>query len=95
MPEVICGERVSLPLGLTWTVMPGVQALRLTASALPSAPAGPRPAAAAAAMNRLRGAAAGTLREHVSDGETGVGRRLAWRCGPAHRAAPAFGAGRS
>jgi len=40
MAEVISGERVSLPLGLTCTVTPAVQALRQTASALPHAPAG-------------------------------------------------------
>jgi hypothetical protein len=93
MAEVICGERVSLPLGLTCTVTPAARALRQTASTLPHAPAGPGPAAAAAAMDRLRATAARPLGEHVSDGGTCAGCRRAWPCDPAHLAASALGAG--
>jgi len=91
MAEVICGERASLPLGLTCTVTPAARALRQTASALPHAP--PGPAAAAAAMDRLRATAARTLGEHVSDGGTCAGCRRAWPCDPAHLAASALGTG--
>jgi hypothetical protein len=90
MAEVICGERVSLPLGLTCTGTPAARALRQTASALPDAP--PGPAAAAVAMDRLRATAAPTLGEHVSDRGT-CARCRAWPCDPAHLAASALGAG--
>jgi hypothetical protein len=91
MAEVICGERASLPLGLTCTVMPGARALWLTISALPPAPVGPGPAAAA--MDRLRATAARTLREHAGAGGICVGCHRAWPCGPAHLAASALGPG--
>ena len=90
MVEVICGERASSPPGLPPSARPRALALRLTASALP---AGPGPAGAAAAMDRLRATAARTLRDHVNDGGICTSCHLAWPCDPAHLASSALGAG--
>jgi hypothetical protein len=93
MVEVICGERASSPPGLPRAARPGARALRLTAFALTHAPAGPGPAGAAAAMDRLRATAARTLRDHVNDGGICTSCHLAWPCDPAHLASSALGAG--
>jgi hypothetical protein len=91
MAEVLCGERSSRPPGLTPAPGPAARLLRLSAPALP--PAGPGPAAAAAAMGRLRATAARTLREHLNAGGTCACCRNAWPCDAAHLAASALGAG--
>jgi hypothetical protein len=93
MVEVICGERASGPPGLPRAARPCAGALELTASAVPHPPAGPGPAAAAAAMDKLRATAARTLREHANNGGTCARCHLAWPCGPAHLASSALGAG--
>ena len=82
MVEVICGERASGPPGLPCTARPGAWALRLTASAVPHAAAGPGPEGAVAAVDRLRATAARTLREHVSNGGTCARCHLAWPGAP-------------
>src|ERR1035441_1020800 len=54
MVEVICGERASGPPGLPCTARPGAWALRLTASAVPHAAAGPGPEGAGARVEKRR-----------------------------------------
>lgn len=69
------------------------QAPRLVGHVSPRAHAGPGPAAAEAAMDRLRATALRTLREHLSDGRRCARCHLPWPCDPASPAASALEAG--